>query len=381
MKTHQIIIQSSEISSNHIDSIKNIKPQLILVFADITYFNNPQFLTPLKANFHQCHIIGCSTAGEIYQQGVLNKSVIITAISFDNPDFVVASTILTTMSDSESAGHHLASQLTHPQLKHVFILGQGVNINGSALIKGLKDQLPNHVTMSGGLAGDDGQFTKTFVINGDFCSEQQIVALGFYGTHINITSSFASGWNSFGTTCQITKSKNNILYELDGKPALEIYKNYLGQYAQQLPASGLLFPLAMLTSEGKESGVIRTILDIHEEDNSLILAGDIIENGYVRLMHSSTESLVNSATQAAQKIKAYNQHTTPSLAILVSCVGRKLLMANRSSEEIRTIHHIFDQHTTLAGFYSNGEIGASSINNHDSKLHNQTMTITYLSES
>jgi len=381
MNIKQIHLSEFELNGSQIDELNSIHPQLVLVFASISHLKNELFIKQLYSTFSQSTMIGCSTAGEIYQNGVLDNHAVITAIHFDHPDFILVKTTLKSMNDSYDAGLRLAQQLQDKSLNNILLFGQGVNINGSALIEGLKTQLPTQTVISGGLAGDNGQFNQTFVLNGEHSSTDDILALGFYGSHLKLTSASFGGWKGFGTTRQITKHVDNVLYELDGKPALELYKRYLGDYADKLPASGLLFPFSMLSAEGNDMGIIRTILGINEDEGSLILAGNLIEGGYLQLMHASTDALIDGAEQAAVLVKSlHNNNTQSGLAILVSCIGRKLLIGGRIDEEVDVVCDTFGQQTTITGFYSNGEISPFS-NSTDCKLHNQTMTITYLSET
>ena len=170
------------------------------------------------------------------------------------------------------------------------------------------------------------------------------------------------------------------MYELDGEPALEVYKRYLGEYAKDLPASGLLFPFEMLDAGHRQEGLIRTILGVDEAAGSLALAGAIIPDGYLRLMRASTDALVEGANAAAvASCTGLPPSAVPGLAILVSCVGRKLVMGGRTEEEVETVGEIMGAGTQLAGFYSYGEISPFSVTT-DCKLHNQTMTISYLRE-
>ena len=170
-----------------------------------------------------------------------------------------------------------------------------------------------------------------------------------------------------------------MLYELDGEPALEVYKRYLGDYASDLSASGLLFPFAMLGEDHREIGLIRTILGVDENDGSLVLAGDVRENGDLRLMHASTNALIEGAEAAARAARDMFSAPRPGVAILVSCVGRKLVMGGRIDDEVEAVAGVFDSGATLAGFYSNCEI-SPFVGSPACELHNQTMTITYLYE-
>jgi len=137
--------------------------------------------------------------------------------------------------------------------------------------------------------------------------------------------------------------------------------------------------MAMLGRDEAEVGLIRTISGVDETQGSLILAGDIDPQGYLRLMHANTDALVSGAEAAAQAACPASTCADQGLALLVSCAGRKLVMGDRVDEEVEAVADVFRHKATLAGFYSNGEIspmlGALAC-----KLHNQTMTITYLTE-
>lgn len=376
MKVKQITTQAPELSSEQWGALEALSPQLILVFAAASHFKNQFFQEPWLTKLPNAQWIGCSTAGEITCNGLSEDSIVVTAIHFNNPDFRVAHASIET--DVEATGRELARQLESPDLKHIFVLGQGVGINGSTLINGLNQGSNHAVVISGGLAGDAGQFRQSYVLSNAGISSNDIVALGFYGDHLQLTAGSYGGWRTFGTARLVSRAKGNILYELDDKPALELYKTYLGDYAKDLPSSALLFPLAIINQDHLETGIIRTILGIDEDNGSLILAGDLIEGGYVRLMHASTDTLVDGAQMAAEAVSSRHSDQA-GIALLVSCVGRKLLMGGRTEEEIEAVGSILGKHMVLGGFYSNGEISPFSQSN-ECKLHNQTMTITCLSE-
>lgn len=375
MKTKQIVCQSSIISEDQLMSLATISPQLILVFASVAHFQNGFFTHQCRNSLPEAQWIGCSTAGEISTDGVTDNTAVITAIHFDHPEFKLVKSSTESTDNEYKAGQEIAEQLLASDLKHILVLGQGVNVNGSLLIKGIKQHLPDSVLISGGLAGDAGKFEKSYTLTTDGISSEGVVAVGFYGDHIHLATSSFGGWRTFGTARLVTRASGNILYELDGKPALELYKTYLGDYAKDLPASGLLFPFAILNHDHQETGIIRTILGINEADASLTLAGDLIEGGYMRLMHASTDSLIDGAQTAAEALPV----EMSGLALLVSCVGRKLLMGARVEEEVEVVANILGNQMTLTGFYSNGEISPAG-DFTECKLHNQTMTITCLSE-
>ncbi len=358
-----------------------IAPQLVLVFGSVDALTAPGLPDLLTTTFGNASLAGCTTAGEISGRGVSDGQLVITALHFDEPGFDVATTLLDGMGDSAAAGLRLARQLDQPGLHDVLVLGQGVDINGSALIEGFRKGLPPQVNLSGGLAGDGGAFKQTFTLSQHTVSSNQIVAIGFHAPGLVFRYGSFHGWQPFGPARKVTRCEGNILYELDGTLALDVYKHYLGDYAKDLPGSGLLFPFEMLGEDRQGLGLIRTILGVDDARGSLVLAGDIDPLGYLRLMHASTESLVEGAREAALLVGAQADGLGENgLALLVSCVGRKLVMGDRVDDEVDAVSEVFGRDTQIAGFYSNGEISPSQQGVSYCNLHNQTMTITHLAE-
>lgn len=363
-----------------LDEISSTAPDMLLVFGAYEHFAAPDFGSKLRRAFPKTMLIGCSTAGEISADGVEDGTCTFTGVKFERTQLKMASTPLADMADSFAAGERIGKQFAGTDLKLLLVFGPGVQINGSALVDGITSILGNSIPITGGLAGDGGAFKRTLTLGPDGISENTIVALGLSGEGLRFGHGSFGGWEPFGPARKVTRCDNNILYELDGEPALDVYKRYLGDHARDLPASGLLFPFAMLGEGQSNIGLIRTILGVDADAGSLTLAGEIDLNGYLKLMHASTDKLVNGAESAADAASQMFANPGEALAILVSCVGRKLVMGNRVDEEVEAVGGVFGKHATLTGFYSYGEIspftpGASC------KLHNQTMTITYLGEA
>lgn len=361
-----------------------MQPQWLLVFGSVSWLDQAGLHALLREAFPHAVLTGCSTAGEISAQGVADGSLVLSAVRFDAADAtpVEAVTELAGMDDSRSAGERLGQQLAQASVHAAIVLGLGVQINGSALIDGMQSRLGPGVRVSGGLAGDAGEFRRTLTLGSHGLSDRHVVAVGFRSRQVRLRHGCFHGWRPFGPVRRVTRSAGNVLHELDGQPALEVYKRYLGEYASGLPGTGLLFPFQMQGSSQASDGLIRTILSINEADGSLVLAGDITPQGYLRLMHASTDSLVEGAQNAAESAVAFGDgaQTAPQgLALLVSCVGRKLAMGARVEEEIEAVAAVLGRRTLISGFYSNGEISPSGAGAACS-LHNQTMTITHLQE-
>lgn len=351
--------------------------RLVLVFGSQLLLSDG-LIASLRKRYPEACLFGCSTAGEIYGTQVFDETITATAIHFDSTQVKIASSPVS--SDGYGVGKDLAASLEIDGLAHVLVLSDGLEINGATLVAGLKEHLPSSVEVTGGLAGDDFRRQETRVIANDVPKKGIVAALGLYGTKLKVGYGSLGGWDPFGPDRLVTRSEGNVLYELDGQPALALYKRYLGEYASGLPSTGLLFPLALRGPEGNDTGVVRSIRSISEADNSITSAGDIPQGSYVCLMKANFERLIEGAAGAATKSCQTLSGSRPSLALLVSCVGRKIVLQQRIEEEIEGVRHVLGAQAALTGFYSYGEISPHSPSAR-CEFHNQTMTITTFSES
>ncbi len=353
--------------------------QLVLLFGSTSVLKEQSCLEEIKNTYTKAYLMGCSTAGEIFGTQVSDDSLTATAVNFEHTNIKSVQIRISETGNSFQTGEQLAQSLEKEGLVHVFVLSDGLQINGSDLVRGLTEYLPEEVTVTGGLSGDGDRFAETLVLKDGRPEKGVISVLGFYGDKLRISYGSLGGWDPFGPERLITKSEGNVLYELDGQSALELYKKYLGEHAGGLPATGLLFPLSLRTKEGA-TGVVRTILSINEEEKSMTFAGDLPEGDYARLMKANFDRLIDGATGAAKVCYEAIGSSSPDLAILISCVGRKMVLKQRVEEEVEGVRDILGERTVLTGFYSYGEISPFTPNA-NCELHNQTMTITTLSES
>ena len=355
---------------------KNV--DLSFVFGGRLELEKQNLLKDIKEFWPKSIIIGCSTAGEIYNDNVFNESVVVTNITFNKSKAVSLQVPIKDMESSYEAGIKLAKKINKKNLKHIILFSEGIKVNGEKLLKGLCENISNSVTVSGGLAGDGERFNKTITIFDDLIESNTVVGLCFYGDNLEIKCASLGGWDTFGPQRLVTKSEGNILFELDGKPALDLYKKYLGEYAKDLPSSALFFPLCIF-KDNKYPGLVRTILSVNERDGSLVFAGDIPMGCNTSLMKTNIDSLIDGSEGAALKCINNNGSNSPELAILISCVGRKMVLKQRTEEEIEVVRDIFNKETLITGYYAYGQFSPLTENG-ICELHNQTMTITTFSE-
>ena len=378
MQTTLLLYIDNKLQTQNETEMANLaKSQLVLGFGGKDIISSQPIFEELKSTFPEADIVLCSTAGEIINNRVNDNSVSIAAIELEKTSIQPVTVNIRDYDSSYEAGKALIRLINFTNLSYILIISDGSNVNGSELVRGINEVVNNRVPVTGGLAGDGTNFQSTVVGLNERPSSGNIVAIPFYGQHFVVSHASMGGWEIFGPERTVTKSVANQLFEIEGQKALDLYKTYLGPYADELPGSALLFPLGVKINEEDEP-IVRTILSIDQETGSMVFAGDVPNGSKVRFMKANFDKLVDAATHAAGQ--AYRKlPSAPQLALLISCVGRKVILGKRTEEEVEAVADTFGNQTLLTGFYSYGEI--SPFNDQAKcELHNQTMTITTFDE-
>jgi hypothetical protein len=337
----------------------------------------------LRAMYPDAHILGCSTGGQIRNDDIIDEEIASIALDFERTRLKLACEPVPSATQSRMCGEALGRALASDELAGIFVLSDGLNINGSELVGGITSVVGERVPLTGGLAGDGAEFKETLVGGNDRPRNHTVAAVGFYGKSVKIGHGSAGGWDEFGPRRRITRSRGNVLFELDGEPALDLYKRYLGDEAHGLPSTALLFPLRIRDPQRSDYDLVRTVLAVDHDERSMTFAGDMPEGFVAQLMRGNFDRLAAGAAEAARQAAAAGTHKSGErngVSILVSCIGRRLLMGQKTIDEVEAAGAELDAHWPKLGFYSYGEIaphGASGV----CQLHNQTMTVTTITEA
>jgi hypothetical protein len=351
---------------------------LVLAFGGSDLADHPEPLKELADAFDQACVVGCSTAGEIVGDMVRDDALALVVARFGSTRVVAVHEPVEGPDQSRGVGHRLGRRLLErlPDLGAVLVLSDGLVVNGSELVAGLLTGTGGHVPISGGLAGDGTRFDHTWVLVDGQPRSGHVTAVGLAGPDLRVGHGCDAGWEPFGPPRRITRSAGNVLYELDGEPALALYKKYLGDRAAGLPATALLFPLTIRVPGADDRELVRTILAVDEQTQSMTFAGDVPEGSAAQLMRGTVDGLVDAASRAARSALA--GRADPVLALAVSCVGRRLMLGNRVEDELEATLDCLPAGSELVGFYSYGELSPVAAGSCD--LHNQTMTVTTVAE-
>lgn len=359
------------------DGFNSKKANLVLAFGERVLLEEVLPYKKIKGLYPEAHIIICSTSGQFSHTSLVENNIVVTAINFEKTTIKVSEIDILEDSDIHEVGIRIEKDFYDKNLKSILILSEGTFVNGTELINELIKQTNGTIPIFGGLAGDEYKFEKTIVgLNSD-ASQGKIIIVGFYGNAIHFGFGSKGGWSGFGPEREVTLSNKNVLFKIGDRFALDLYKEYLGKYAEELPGSSLYFPLSMKENK-KSEPIVRTILSIDEEKKSMTFAGNIPQGSFVRLMKGNLDKIIDASYSAASQ--AFLGRTAkPELALLVSCVGRKIVLGGRIEEELEVVKEVFGEETLVCGFYSYGEI-SPMLKKVACELHNQTMTIATIYE-
>ena len=377
MKLHTFSLDDSHTPIAKPDFVQDPQKSLVILFGDSQLLNTPERLQAVCHPFSGLPVVGCSTSGEVFGREIRDHSLVGAILQFEWTTVRTATASISDAAESFSVGQQLAHTLLHPDLAGILIFSDGLRVNGSELVRGMNALLPDSVIVTGGLAGDGDRFQHTWVLQDHTPQEDLISAVGLYGDRVRLGHGSKGGWDFFGPERRVTKSKGNVLFELDGKPALELYKHYLGDRASGLPATALLFPLAVRPPGTDGEYVVRTILGVDETQQSMTFAGDIPQDSITQLMQANFDRLIEGASEAALLTKQ-NGASCSTLALAITCVGRRLILGERAEEEVEATLDVLPSGTQQIGFYSYGELSPHVKG--PCTLHNQTMTLTTISE-
>jgi hypothetical protein len=354
------------------------KASFILIFTSRTLLESPGWLALVFEKYPNVPVISCSTSGEIYESELQEESISCLAIELEKTAVHISTEQVPEGADSLRSGESLGSQLSARKgLKHAVVFSDGWQVNGSELITGMYKNLPEGATVSGGLAGDGANFSKTLVGLNDIIRQGMAVAIGLYGSKLEVGFGAHGGWNEMGESLTVTQAKAREIMSLDGKNALTLYKQFLGKDASGLPGTALLYPLAV-NLPGADGTVVRTVYNVDELDGTISLGEPVPIGATVKFMRAKFNDLLKgvelAAVEAKKSIKAEAQ-----LGLIVSCIGRKLLFDKRIEEEIAITQKALGSQAVMGGFYSYGEICPDKKSL--AELHHQMLTVTLFAET
>lgn len=410
---------------------------LLLVFAAPGMYDDDAPINELRAVFPHSHIAGCSTAGEIINTKILDDSLTVAIVQFAATRLQVCDAPVSHPHLSLCAGQTIAEELYRPDLRAILVFADGTGVNGAELVRGFGQIIPSGIPIMGGLAGDGARYQRTWVLVDGKPQTHAVTAVGLYGDRLQVGHAAQSGLSAIGGDYSVTSAQGNVVYALDGKPALTVYQEALGELAEALPGTALLFPAAMRSGLSEAQSVVRTVADIDEQTKSLIFAADVPVGARLRWMQAEASQMVSGASDAARvafkrtlsrsvagngmgwrigvptptlkpqprptdllNAELIAKHRAAGVALLdpfegesasddkaaskdtlclaFSGIARRLLLGAQCDDELFAVMDMLPANTHMVGFYGYGEIAPAG---RAVELHQQTMAITTMRET
>jgi len=350
---------------------------LVLVFGPAAMHDAQGAFDEVRHAFPCAVIAGASSGTVIGDGAVCDATLVVSVTRFEASQIRAFSAPAT--EETFRTGRALARSLCEDgEPVAVLAWADGLLVNGPELVRGASQALPAHVVLSGGMAADGIDYERTWVVaDGQLCSGMATL-VGLFGPHLRVRSACGGGSVGFGPRRRVTHAVGNVVYELDGQPALRLYEQYLGRCAAALPASASHFPLSVYRERQRDAPIIRYVLGIDRERRSLRFAGDVPRGSIVQLARAGREDLLKAADEVAGACHAEGVGSGAMLMLLVSCIGRRIVLGEQVEEEIELLAEGLSEGSSQVGFYSYGEIAGSSIVPCD--LHNMTLALTTISE-
>ncbi len=333
---------------------KGFKPTLAFIYTSPS-FNIRKLV--VEINKYQFLIVGSTTVGEIFaneELGVNEKEESIVCMLVDIEPSAIALKLL----QVDGKKYYETGRAVSFWAKHNFsnpaiiTITSGLNFDNDAYTQGIVSEGVEYIF--GAAAGDDLILKDTFIFSRENFSNHGAIILAIDREKIDILGARAFGWTGIGKERIVTKANKNIVYEIDGKRAIDFYKKYLNVTSDDMPQVGIEYPLEVKMKNGQV--VYRAILDIDEEQGALIFAGHVEEKSKVRLSSAKGKEIIEHVGKSITDTFSSNKNFKPDITLVFPCCSRKQVLGNLVVKEIEAVYGIAK--TPLIGFFAYGEIGA-----------------------
>jgi len=323
-----------------------------------------------QSYFPLASLIGSTTDGIVHKTALYNDTKSLVVFSyFQNTEIETGFSVLTQECNSYCCGETLAYNLVKKETKVIIAFGDGLHLNGEEFVNGVAFVAPD-VTLSGGLAGDNGEMKNTYVFDKEHILNNGAIAAALHSTQLHVAVKYSFDWTPLGKKLKVTKAIKNRVYEIDGITVVDIYAKYFGrELAAQLPQVGIEFPLIF---EKNSVEIGRAVIQKHD-DGSLSFAGNIPEGTEVRFGIGNVEHVLKNTHYGISRL-LQNLHYEPESIFLYSCMARRRFLKEDAGDELKILQQLGD----VFGFYTYGEFYH---NQNSNQLLNETMTLLSLSES
>lgn len=243
----------------------------------------------------------------------------------------------------------------------------GLKNDGEKIVRGIESSCPEKTAIFGGIAGDDGNFVKTYVFSHTGYSTDGAVVLAFDGRRVDVQGIATSGWVGVGADMVVTSSEGNVVHTINNRPALELFREYLNLSDDVIQRVGVTFPLLVKRPDGSE--VLRAFLTVDPAAGTLTFAGTVPQDARVRFSSFFGYEIIEQSIGHLQEF--HSRHPRADLVFLISCMARHEVAGPMVNDEIAAAAGLWN--APLIGFFSYGEIGLNPLGTCD--FYNETLSL------
>jgi hypothetical protein len=236
---------------------------------------------------------------------------------------------------------------------------KGEYFDGETLVRTIEKGLGSEKIFFGGMAGDDGTFKGSYIFTQNKETDFGISALVLDANKIKVEGMAITGWKPMGISRKITKSAGNLVYEIDGKPAVEMYLKYLGKSEKSDDKDfnvlqELSFHFPFLVERGDGETLVKSPLSIDHENNALVTDMEMSEGSTFWFSSPPAFEIVEEIISEATQLRN-NNHSEANALLIFSCAGRHPVLGPLVSEENDGLAEVWQ--APMAGFFTYGEFG------------------------
>lgn len=350
-------------------------PSAGILYVSIDH-NHPLILDQIHAKWPDLHLIGCTTDGEFSSEnGYVEDSMVLTLFTSNSIEFssgFINNQVIDMENECRNKIFDSINQMTkEPSLCLLF--SDVINTNGESVMEHVSAITSGNLPIVGGISADSWRFnqTKQFykTISSDHISPYLLMSGDFV-----FSIGMDCGWEAIGEMGTVTKSKGNIVYEIDHMPTLKFYQHILGNHSKPT----LELPLAVYDHNGNFSYMRTSFEKYNDEDGSVTFLGNIPQESKVRITMVNRDSILNGTRSSInQSANNFPLETSPLIALCFSCSARRVLLGTRTKEEARLLREILGDEVKFVGFYTYGEFCPNLIES-ENEFHNETFVVVLL---
>jgi hypothetical protein len=357
---------STEATRMALEGLAGSKPSFGFVFSSPT-LSLSECLRTAASVAGGARLMGCTTAGEFNERGLIHGGVAVLLVSTDSPHLAHTARGVgagpASVAKALCEGFHPAASAARQKgyvCSTTLTLVDGLSGAGERFVNSMVENTQALHQVVGGAAGDEGKFVATEVGEPERAGTDMAAALHVFSrTPWGI--GIGHGLEPTTSKMRVTRAKGNVVQEIDGRPAFAVYQGHARERGITLSAANageylIANELGILVA-GKVTRA-RAPLSVGA-DGSLTCAAEVPQGAHVAILDGRPDAMVAAAREAAEEALQHLQGQSPAGVLVFDCVCRGLILKDGFQREIDAVRQVMGE-VPVAGFLTYGEIASYS---------------------